>query len=116
MGAGAVTLSLVSASARNPTASSFVCPVIVGRDGELFELKQAWQQAAGDVEIVAPKFHGEESAARKTQPSARDAWDKESYLSALAQRCPEGVPLVRRLYEHAVPRRGDFSYGTSVVS
>jgi hypothetical protein len=49
-------------------------------------------QAAGDAEIVVPKFYGEESAARKTQPSARRAWDEESFFQTLAQQCPEGVP------------------------
>ncbi len=69
-------------------------------------------QADGDVEIVVPKFYGEESAARKAQPSAGRAWDEESFFNTLAQQCPEGVPVVRRLYEHAIDRGGAFSFGS----
>jgi hypothetical protein len=68
-------------------------------------------QAAGDVEIVVPKFYGEESVARKTQPSARRVWDEESLFNTLAEQCPEGVPVIRRLYEDAVDRGGNFSWG-----
>ena len=68
-------------------------------------------QADGDVEIVVPKFYGEESAGLKAQPSARRAWDEESFFTTLAQQCPEGVAVVRRFYEHTVDRGGDFSFG-----
>jgi hypothetical protein len=68
-------------------------------------------QAAGDVEIVVPKIYGRESAGRKTRPSPRPVWDEESRFETLAQQCPEGTPVIRRLYDHAIERGGAFSFG-----
>jgi hypothetical protein len=68
-------------------------------------------QSAGDVEIVVPKFYGKESAARKIRPAARRVWDEESFFTTLEQQRPEGVPVIRRLYDHAVERGGHFSFG-----
>jgi hypothetical protein len=67
--------------------------------------------ADGDVEILVPKFYGEESATRKSRASARHVWDEDSFFGTLAQECPEGVPVIRLLLEHAVDSGGDVSWG-----
>ncbi|MCL2788651.1 MAG: hypothetical protein FWD59_09230 [Micrococcales bacterium] len=71
-------------------------------------------RADDDVEILVPKLYGQESATRKTRSSARGIWDEESFFGALAQECPEGEPVIRRLYDHAVDGGGDISWGGGV--
>jgi hypothetical protein len=68
-------------------------------------------RADGDVEILLPKFYGEESATRKTRPSARSVWDEESFFRTLAQESPEGEAVIRRLYDRAMDRPNDVRWG-----
>jgi hypothetical protein len=67
--------------------------------------------ADGDFEVLVPTLYGEESATRKSQPSARHVWDEESLFSALDELCPEGVPVIRRLCDQVVELGGEFSWG-----
>lgn len=69
--------------------------------------------ADGDYQMLVPHLYGVESATRKAQPSTTHVWDEESLFNALEQRCSEGVPLIRRLYDLAVERDGGFSWGGS---
>lgn len=67
--------------------------------------------ADGDFEVLVPTVYGKESATRKPRSSARHVWDEESLFSALDESCPEGVPVIRHLYDQAVGLGGKFSWG-----
>lgn len=67
--------------------------------------------ADGVVEILVPTLYGEESATRKVQSPSRRVWDESSLFEALNQLCPEGVPIIRRLYDSAVARDNRFYWG-----
>lgn len=69
--------------------------------------------ADGDVEILVPTVYGDESASRKTQATsvARRRWDEAALFDALQRLCPEGLPVIRRLYEHAVAHDNSFYWG-----
>lgn len=72
-------------------------------------------RADGDVEILVPKIYGEESAARKAQRSTREVWDEEFFFRTLAQECPEGARVIRRLYDQAAENDNDFRPGGSAA-
>lgn len=66
--------------------------------------------ADGDIEVLVPTVYGEESATRKAQVSRR-VWDEASLFDALDRLCPEGRPVIERLYHHAVCHGDGFYWG-----
>lgn len=67
--------------------------------------------ADGDVEVLIPTVYGDESATRKTQTSSRHVWDEASLFKVLERLCPEGVPVIRQLYDFAVRNDNYFYWG-----
>lgn len=61
--------------------------------------------------MLVPSLYGEESATRKTQSSSRRVWDEASLFESLGEMCPDGVNIIRPLYDAAVARDNYFYWG-----
>lgn len=73
---------------------------------ELLALELAYV-ADGDVEILLPQAHGQESARLKGSQEARPKWTVDDVLSAFAQLSgPAGVQVIHRLRDDILARGG----------
>jgi len=70
--------------------------------------------ADGNIEVLVPTLYGEGSATRKAQTSSQRVWEKQSLLDALERLCPDGHPLVRRLYDLAAAGEPSIGRGLRV--